>query len=168
MFGTYRTILALMVVVGHLLQVEFLGSLAVMGFFVLSGFLMTAIMHESYGYSASGRGRFVLNRCLRLYPTYWLACAVSLGVIAWCGAEYVKSYRAAIAVPRDTVAILANLTIIFPDFFPFQFTPRLSLPTWALTVELCYYALICLGASKTRKRAVAWLSVSVVYVIATL
>ena len=59
MFGTYRTLLALMVVALHLGGYRVMGAYAVFGFYILSGYLMTLIMHVSYGYSTSGFGRYV-------------------------------------------------------------------------------------------------------------
>ena len=52
--GIYRFLLALNVVIFHLLDVPAIGPFAVFSFFVLSGFLMTLIMKETYGYSLSG------------------------------------------------------------------------------------------------------------------
>lgn len=49
-------LLAFEVVVFHLLSVPIIGRYAVMSFFVLSGFLMTTIMHQTYGYTLKGRG----------------------------------------------------------------------------------------------------------------
>jgi peptidoglycan/LPS O-acetylase OafA/YrhL len=45
--------------------------------------------------------------------------------------------------------------------------PRLVPPTWALTVEIFFYALICAGISKSLPRVVCWLALSVLYVVAT-
>jgi peptidoglycan/LPS O-acetylase OafA/YrhL len=65
MFGTFRTILAALVVLQHFSPARLVGSMAVFAFFTLSGFLMTMLMDTTY------RGRpeaFALNRFLRLYP----------------------------------------------------------------------------------------------------
>ena len=68
MFGTYRTLLALMVVFLHLGGVSVLGGYAVFGFYILSGYLMTYIMQKNYGYSRLGQARYAINRMLRIYP----------------------------------------------------------------------------------------------------
>ncbi len=76
MFGTYRTFLALMVVALHLGGLS-MGGYAVFGFYVLSGYLMTLIMQNNYGYSALGFYKYALNRFLRIYPIYWVSIVFS-------------------------------------------------------------------------------------------
>jgi peptidoglycan/LPS O-acetylase OafA/YrhL len=61
MFGTYRTYLALIVVVHHLLSVPVIGHYAVHGFFILNGYLMTYIMCRPYGFTANGIKTFAIN-----------------------------------------------------------------------------------------------------------
>ena len=82
MFGTYRILLALTVVFVHFTQIADLSGLyAVFGFFVLSGYLMTLIMNETYGYTAAGIGAYALNRFLRIYPIYWFSCLIAIGIV---------------------------------------------------------------------------------------
>ena len=61
MFGVYRFLLALNVVFYHVLDVPGIGPLAVYSFFVLSGFLMTMIMQQTYGYSVTGIKKYAIN-----------------------------------------------------------------------------------------------------------
>lgn len=77
MFGTYQALLALMVVGQHIGGLPRIGSYAVFGFYALSGYLMTFIMQNNYGYSRFGIGKYALNRFLRIYPIYWVSIAVS-------------------------------------------------------------------------------------------
>ena len=56
MFGTYRILLAIMVVLLHYADVPMIGQYAVFAFFSLSGYLMTFIMQQNYGYTARGIG----------------------------------------------------------------------------------------------------------------
>jgi len=81
MFGTYRTLLALMVVALHLGGLS-MGGYAVFGFYVLSGYLMTLIMQNNYGYSALGFYKYALNRFLRIYPIYWVSIVFS-AILVW-------------------------------------------------------------------------------------
>jgi peptidoglycan/LPS O-acetylase OafA/YrhL len=167
MFGVWRTALALCVVAFHLLNIPVIGEYAVFSFFVLSGFLMTTIMHESYGYDISGRRRYALNRFLRIYPSYWVVAALTLAVVYFCGETFVRSYKNEIFIPNHASSIFYNVILMFPRLFPDDVMPRLSPPTWALTVEITYYIAIGIGISKTRGITLIWLAASVVYVLAT-
>ena len=167
MFGTYRTILALAVIAHHLLSVPAIGQYAVHGFFILSGYLMTLIMHKSYGYSARGILSFGFNRFLRLYPSYWIVLILSAAIILWVGEENARSYHSGIYLPSTAGEWLQNLSLIYANWFPMQAFPRLAPPTWALTLELLFYLLIALGVSKSKRITVAWFAVSVVFTVGT-
>ncbi|TVO59649.1 acyltransferase family protein [Denitromonas halophila] len=167
MFGTYRTLLALAVLFQHLAGVPLIGHFAVYGFFVLSGYLMTAIMHKTYGYSLQGRFAYLVNRFLRLFPTYWLICLLTIGLILFYGEAATRAYHSAIFLPRELADIIANASLIFPATSPKWVEPRLAPPTWALTLEIVFYVLIGLGVSRSRRTTLAWLAVGAGYVGAT-
>ena len=62
MFGTFRLFLALLVVVGHLVDHEpfaHFGYYAVRVFFILSGFVLTGALNEVYQFDAT---RFAVDR----------------------------------------------------------------------------------------------------------
>ncbi|MEJ2410726.1 MAG: hypothetical protein P8Y48_15825 [Novosphingobium sp.] len=166
MFGTYRLALALIVMMHHLLAIPVVGQYAVFSFFVISGFLMTAVMAGTYGYGTGGFLRFAANRALRLYPAYLFAVCLAICVIVLCGETFTQSYRAAMFLPRGTSAWAANLSMIFPRAIPYHFVPRLLPATWALTVELTFYVLIGLGLSRTRVTSLVWLAASLIYTAA--
>lgn len=165
MFGIWRTLLALEVVVSHLLFVPILGGYAVFSFFVLSGFLMTSIIQKTYGYSAAGFMAYAQNRALRLYPNYWFAVIVSLILIWSVGEAVTMRHFAAFTVPQTAAEWAQNLTIIFPYFVPSDARSILAPPTWALTVELCFYVLIGVGVSRSKRATLIWFLASVAYVI---
>lgn len=165
MFGIWRTLLAIEVVVSHILLVPILGAYAVFSFFVLSGFLMTAIMHGTYGYTPGGLLRYAENRALRLYPNYWFAIAISAVVILWVGAPNATKHFAAFTMPHSLAEWLQNLTMIFPYFVPSDAHSILSPPTWALTVEICYYLLIGLGISRSKRVTLVWFVASIAYLV---
>lgn len=165
MFGVLRTVLALIVMIGHLLDKWEIGTYAVFGFYMISGYLMTCVMHDSYGFNLRGRSRFVLNRFLRLYPLYWCAAIISLLLIALLGKGFVYGYNNAIRLPVSLADIAANLSMIYPKIFANEYKPMLVPTTWAITVELFFYAAICLGLSKTRLRVMVWLGLSLLYVV---
>lgn len=126
MFGFLRLWLAVMVVVGHLFWLPDIGRYAVFNFYILSGYLMTTVMHESYGYSSQGVGKFVGNRFLRLYPTYWAAALFSIVLIIYMGENDASRLAPAMKLPREPLQIFANVTMLFPDIFPGNFRVRLS------------------------------------------
>lgn len=165
MFGIWRTLLAIEVVAYHILPMPLIGRYAVFSFFVLSGFLMTEIMHRSYGFTAAGTLRYLANRALRLLPNYWFAAAVTLMLIAAYDPNTVATYHSAMTVPQSPAEWAQNATMIFPDLFPRHIEPRLVPPTWALTVEICYYVLIGIGASRTKLTTAVWLAISLGYVV---
>ncbi|MCZ4303775.1 acyltransferase [Zoogloeaceae bacterium G21618-S1] len=167
MFGTYRTLLALAVLFQHLAGVPLIGHFAVYGFFVLSGYLMTAIMHKTYGYSLHGRLAYLANRFLRLFPTYWLICLLTIGLILFYGEATTRAYHSAIFLPNSPTDIVANASLIFPAMSPKWIEPRLAPPTWALTLEIVFYVLIGLGVSRSRRTTLVWLAAGAAYVGAT-
>jgi peptidoglycan/LPS O-acetylase OafA/YrhL len=167
MFGIYRTILALFVVVSHLMSITVIGQYAVHGFFILSGYLMTYIMTHNYGYNLAGIRGFCINRFLRLYPTYWFLCAVIMLILYLAGSTQTLAFNYNMGIPCDTLMWLQNLSMVYVDMVPMNVNPRLSPPTWALTVEILFYVLIAIGLSKTQNRTLIWLALSVIYIIAT-
>lgn len=159
MFGTYRTILALMVVAFHIGGVPQIGGYAVFGFYALSGYLMTFIMQKNYGYTPSGKYRYAINRMLRLYPMYWASALFTLILIAILGEAVTSDYHNALYLPSGFTETFKNILL----FFPFRENPRLTPPAWALTVEIFFYILIGLGLSKHKKIVVGWFLLSIIY-----
>ncbi|MEP3929140.1 acyltransferase family protein, partial [Rhodopirellula bahusiensis] len=167
MFGCYRTYLALMVFWGHLLQLSGLGQYAVFGFYALSGYLMTTIMSRSYGYTRQGRTRYLINRFLRIYPVWWSSLTIAVIVLAIVGKERATMFHSSMYLPSDFTGWLQNISLVFPSMKPIDCSPRISPSIWALTVELFFYGLICLGISKTRRATWLWFLLSCGYVLYT-
>ncbi|MEJ1355170.1 MAG: hypothetical protein RPU39_10845 [Candidatus Sedimenticola sp. (ex Thyasira tokunagai)] len=164
MFGTYRTLLALMVVALHLGGIPKVGAYAVFGFYCLSGYLMTLIMHSNYGYTLPGISKYAVNRALRIFPLYWVSILFSAVLIWQLGSNFISSYHPAIYMPGNASELSKNLMI----FFPFMDVPRLTPPAWALTVELFFYILIGAGISKNKGITLIWFVFSVLYHIGAL
>ena len=161
--GCFRFALAVNVMLFHILQVPYIGPFAVYSFFILSGFLMTTIMKATYGYGFDGIKAYALNRFLRLYPVHWFLLLFSIAVIGLVGRDFAFNYNASFGIPTYKSAILANLTLIYPSFMPIDFNPRLSPPSWALTIELFFYLLIGLGLSRTKRITLFWVAVSAAF-----
>lgn len=164
MFGTYRTLLALMVVGYHLGGIPDIGAYAVFGFYTLSGYLMTLIMSKNYGYTWSGKTKYAINRILRIYPIYWVSIAFSAVLVFYVGEDFSSDYHQAIYFPHSLFEFFRNMVL----FFPFAESPRLSPPAWALTVEIFFYIIIGFGISKNRKVVTCWFGLSIVYHMAVI
>ena len=158
MFGFYRTFLALLVVAHHLGGFSGLGSYAVFGFYMLSGYLITHITQETYGYSHTGIKKYLLNRFLRIYPAYWVACILTVIVVIALPTE-IGQFHKALKLPESSLEYLANFAIAFKNLE----TARLVPPAWALTVEIIFYLLIGLGLSKNQTITNVWLGLSILY-----
>jgi peptidoglycan/LPS O-acetylase OafA/YrhL len=58
--------------------------------------------------------------------------------------------------------------MIYARWVPMSAPSRLVPPSWALTVELLFYALICLGLSRNRILTAGWLTFSIAAALASL
>lgn len=163
MLEVYRFLLALCVVQGHLLASgpPWLAWQAVFSFYALSGFLMTLILNEGYGFDTAGILRFVVNRALRLFPTYYVVIGITALYIALVGP--LNQINGAIALPSSVSAILANLSIIgLTGFDPSQVArQRLSPTTWSLAIELLCYLLLALYFARSRFRLTCLLVIGI-------
>src|SRR5262249_25640689 len=130
----------------------------------ISGYLMTLVMHETYGYDGAGRRRFLANRALRLFPAYWFAAALTAVLVIAAGDGVLsRQLHFAMSLPRGGVSLVENLLMFFPSWTPTDIAPRLVMDAWTLTVEAFFYGVICLGASRTLPRCFIWLAASLAY-----
>jgi peptidoglycan/LPS O-acetylase OafA/YrhL len=107
-----------------------LGNVGVLAFFALSGLVIAEACDRFY---PDAPQRFLLNRLLRIYPVYWLCCALALCVYIALGHPDLRF---------DARSLLANLSIVYTPGETFIW---LSL-VWALGIELRFYflaALLC-------------------------
>lgn len=161
MLGAYRFFLALMVVAQHAGGARGAGGFAVFAFFVLSGYLMTHVMHGTYGYTLGGFANFAVNRFLRIYPLYWLACLLAVAILFTANNETVARVAGGMGIPNSPENLLANLSLVLSN----KTYPLLITPAWTLAVEVLFYLLIGLGISKTRTGTVVWLGVGAIYAL---
>jgi peptidoglycan/LPS O-acetylase OafA/YrhL len=168
--GFLRFTLAMLVFAYHIAYVPTVGPMAVQAFFVLSGFLMTQIMHSDYADPRTGFWRFWLNRILRLYPMHFALAGLSVVVILILGEQVTRRFTGPLFLPDSLSDWVQNLTLIYWSFFPLTVEPRLNDTSWALTLELFYYFLISIGLSRTKKRTWIWFAAGLawfIFVIAT-
>jgi peptidoglycan/LPS O-acetylase OafA/YrhL len=160
MFGILRLFLAYLVVLSHLVGSPYLshfGFYAVRGFFVLSGFIISAALNEVYRFNGE---RFWTNRLLRLLPPYYVVCAVTLAVVALLpdqAGDFLKFWR----LDDRHTDVLMNFLVL-----PLQFRDpafRILPAYWSIAVEIEMYILLWLIVSRREAWAAAALGVGIVY-----
>jgi peptidoglycan/LPS O-acetylase OafA/YrhL len=164
MLDVYRFILAICVVQGHLLGpgvgAPWLAWQAVFSFYVLSGFLMSLILNQNYGFTAGGLARFAVNRWLRLFPVYYAVIGLTALYIVLVGP--LNQINGALTLPSTKEAIFANLTIVTLTGFNFAMEmQRLSPTTWSLAIEIFCYVLLAMYFAKSRIRLLFMLTIGI-------
>ena len=150
-FGGFRLLLAVLVMVQHFgadlapaplavaLAPYSVGSVAVLVFFALSGFVITEAVDTVY---RTRPGPFLANRLLRILPHFLLAV-----ILAMLAHEFfrlaggVRLWRSQPSFPDDAFAwpnLLLNLFAIVPGAKKIMDYNFLSI-TWALRVEMAFY-----------------------------
>ncbi|WP_152222791.1 acyltransferase [Pseudomonas sp. SCB32] len=164
MLGIFRFILALMVVLAHISeQKPFLhfGVFAVFGFYIVSGYLMTLVLCETYSFKFAP---FAINRALRLYPVYFLTAILAFTAIYITPAP--DKFHPAWYMWSRPQDFLGNIFI-----FPFEFYDayfRVIPPAWSVAVELVCYFLLWAFVARSKATAVATLLAATTYHIYSL
>lgn len=185
--GAYRFLLAVMVVVSHthmlaggsisrFFEPLGLGNMAVMSFFVLSGFVIAEAIETYY---RNRPGPFLVNRLLRIFPPFLVALAFSLSVHWGIGHfselqffdPVSESQKASMLSSENVLANALCLVIIYGlshlglslDYLFVRFI-------WAVAVELHFYyvaaaLMFCSGFAIVRKlerrRELFWIATSI-------
>jgi peptidoglycan/LPS O-acetylase OafA/YrhL len=142
--GSFRLLLALSVVIAHgpswarVIPGLFDAGVAVVCFFVLSGFYMALVINEKYGPLEHWRLRFLAARAMRLYPTYFLVLAFFwwLDIASWAKGSTLPHWLG-----------LLNFTIIGQDVLqwwvelqkPQPISPIVIVPAWSVASEITFY-----------------------------
>lgn len=158
MIEIIRYTLALVVTETHLwpIGIAWTGWQAVFGFYALSGYLMTRVLHERYGFAPSGTAAFLMNRVLRLWPAYLIVVAGTGLALHYLP---LQNFFFSFTVPRTllekvtTITILGQVGFDFPYLIPLS---RLAATSWSLSIEIFCYCLLGLYFAKTPKRLFAF------------
>lgn len=145
-----RGLAALAVLMQHI-GIGDAGHFAVMVFFVISGYCITASA-DSCRYSGAGFGQFMYRRARRIYPPYLLAVAffaLTRAVKLWSGGEN--------ALNRPLVEWLQNLTLTqwLSNLFhavntPWENPTLFVVAFWSLNYEEQFYLVVGLGLLAAR------------------
>lgn len=145
MLGTLRLILAYCVLVAHLSpqdwQMTHLGRFAVFGFYILSGFLITRVLHEQYRFDF---GPFWANRILRLFPLYYMVLGITLLCIMLLPPSFAMLRSEFWNVPNASALDWVNAFLVIPQGFYLEDELRFApVPVmWSVAVELVCYLML--------------------------
>jgi peptidoglycan/LPS O-acetylase OafA/YrhL len=165
LLGALRFLLCTFVITTHLcgpgpLPVTgHLSVFAVFGFYALSGFLMTRVLHEVYQFDA---WRFWTNRFLRLYPMAYIVMLATFPLVAMtcCAVQYVDASW----LPRSDLRTWVGLILIFPiglDDQTLYFRPIPSI--WSVGVEIVCYGVLFIFTSRSKTLAWVTLALAIAY-----
>jgi len=155
MFGAFRFVMGLLVVVTHIGGVETIGGIAVWGFYVLSGFLMTAVLNTRYGFDRDGLLGYAASRAFRLLPSYWLGIAITAAAIAVYGERAdPRLINDQMDLPVTPHEIFSSVFILGNTFLGLgRIDTALSPPVWAVEVEILMYVCSCFFLSRSERTA---------------
>jgi peptidoglycan/LPS O-acetylase OafA/YrhL len=140
MFGTFRLILAIAVAAMHAgVQVLGLeqGVIAVICFYILSGFVMAALLERHYAHLGRPSLIFYADRALRIGPQYAGFVLLTLACVLFLPIEndWIR--------PGDLTpgTLVANVAVVPLNYFMLFDIPRLVPPSWSLGAEVQFYLL---------------------------
>ena len=138
--GMLRLLLALAVVLSHAdVRIHQLnpGVMAVIGFYLISGYVMAGLVHRHYGEPAR-MPMFYADRMLRLFPQYLVYAGATLAWHLWTATPTLFLTRSPTALD-----LFNNLTVIPLNFYMFNGADGYTLipPAWSLGAELQFYLL---------------------------
>lgn len=170
-FTVIRILFAWLVLYGHSFAIEknhgiidpltiifqgstWIGAIAVNGFFMISGFLVTASLVRR------GFVEYFISRSLRIYPALIICVFVSVFVIGPLSTDlHVVEYLSTLATYKYLANALAFLRMqwCLPGVFENNVRTAVNGSLWTLTVEVrCYLLLAVIGLVGTfRKNAVS-------------
>lgn len=149
--GILRLILALSVIFGHGIFSPHLamvrGDAAVYAFFVISGFYISMVIYEKYHRFDHWQKHFLINRILRLFPSYLIVLAAALAT-KWYF-DFPTVFDDAFKTSQNLYLSIVNVFIVGIDFtqilihnykvFSVPFEWRVNPPAWSLSAELLFY-----------------------------
>lgn len=141
LLGTWRYLLAVIVALSHTdwrLMGLNPGVVAVIGFYLTSGYVMAGVLSKRYTAIADAP-RFYLDRGLRLMPLYSVMLILTL---AWLGISGASPHF--LEGKLDWKSLFNNITIIPLNFYRFNGSDRFTLipPAWSLGAEVQFYLLL--------------------------
>ncbi len=119
-----------------------IGHIAVISFFVLSGYVITWVLKSKYPQNKAGINAFFIGRAIRIYPLYW---TILLGYVA-------VLFVVPGVVPEDKLISFFSFNRLVGDFLLFPYGVvgffltnnhyaygMINLPAWTLPYDLVFY-----------------------------
>jgi peptidoglycan/LPS O-acetylase OafA/YrhL len=156
LLGPLRFILATNVALFHIWTVAFpdSGRHAVVGFFCLTGFLITKIARETYDDRPMP---FLKNRFLRIFPTYWACLAVAVAVVFTVPASTSPSFG--VSIPSSWFGWMNEITV----FRLAPYAPKIIAQSWSLESDLYFYLIIGLATYRSFPLTLLMLAYTSIY-----
>jgi peptidoglycan/LPS O-acetylase OafA/YrhL len=137
--GTYRLLLSICVLLSHTGIVLFghnQGVSAVISFFLLSGFVMTALIRRNYD-SKEKIKKFYFDRALRLFPQFIFYLVATLLFVA------ITSHQSPFLEEMSWFKVAMNVLMLPLSLYMLGLEKSLLIPqAWSLGLELTFYILI--------------------------
>lgn len=158
MLGSLRLLLAIMVAINHLWNplANLIGAHALITFYMISGYLITLIINETY----KGWNKlpcFIVNRALRIYPCYFFILILTLIGLLILPLAFQTTYST-IQIPVTTQDWLRNISL----FFLYKSNIILVPPAWTLGIELSFYIVIAL-IGRYKNIVILWFAASLAW-----
>lgn len=140
MLGTLRLLLAIAVALSHAgLHLRGInpGVVAVIGFYLISGYVMAGLIRRHYA-QPQAASAFYLDRAIRLLPQYLFYTLLTL---AWHRYSQTNTYF--LSRTPGPVDLFNNLTVVPLNYYMFNGSDRYTLipPAWSLGAEAQFYLL---------------------------
>lgn len=133
--GTYRLILAILVVTSHGGLRVFgynQGAAAVVSFFIISGYV-TSILVEKYYNNPQKILLFYSDRCLRLFPQFIFYLLITFTVMFLTGNQLILT---------NPLLVVSNFLMLPLNFFAHYHNEWIAIPqSWSLGLEFQFYLL---------------------------
>ena len=115
-----------------------LGVMAVMGFYVLAGYISAALWQKAQQSSDRPALSYWKGRFWRLMPLYWGVVILTAILMPYL------PHSEFLSAPLDSSAWLQNLFVFPLAYYPLSGIDQITLipPAWSLAVEFHYYLLI--------------------------
>ncbi len=175
--GLLRFLLALSVLLQHFqyhYHISFFGyqivggEVAVVVFFIISGFYMSLILNEKYIGKRNSFFLYISNRFLRIYPLYWLMLILTFIYFRFIDFKIIEYI---FIFPNPLLNVLNLLQSIVQNLFlfttlktfvslPAMYSLYIVDPAWSLGIEITFYLVAPLLVKGGMKKVVFFLVLS--------